>query len=244
MLIISKKKDYYDGVVGTMGIDKTIVYNRDTIELENRDMPKIFKGKEGYWGIRRENPFHALGYINIKKEYSHICDEHAYFIIGFCGKLYIGWKLYREIDTTDHSITTEISYDTNYMTTILEEKGWHGYLRDSINYINAYNALFIFRDLKAPVFVYDGDFGRTTFDKTRSLYNRHQPKFFVNPLLKDYEFYKVFDTFQAFQEVSMFMGGVLGAGEKPISEVADKYKITQHGFDYKWSFRKESEKNK
>jgi hypothetical protein len=42
----------------------------------------------------------------------------------------------------------------------------------------------------------------------------------------------------------MFMGGVLGKGEKEIIEVADKYKITQHGFDYKWSFRKKSEKNK
>jgi hypothetical protein len=41
----------------------------------------------------------------------------------------------------------------------------------------------------------------------------------------------------------MFMGGVLGAGEKEIVEVEDKYKITQHGFN-KWSFRKEPQKKK
>jgi hypothetical protein len=126
------------------------------------------------------------------------------------------------------------------MQTILEEKSWHTNLDDSIKYILSYNALPIFRELKVPVFVYDGDFGRTTFDKKRRGYNNHKPKFFINPLLKNYEFYKVFDTFQAFQEISMFMGGVLGAGEKEITVVADKYKIAQHGFD-KYSFRKDKE---
>jgi hypothetical protein len=243
MLIINhNKKDYYDGVVGTMGVDKTIVYNRDTVELDNRSIPSAFKGKDGFWGLKfRETPFHELSYISIKKKYKNICDEHAHFIIGFCGKLYIGWKLYREIDIETHAISTEFTYDTEYMQTILEEKSWHNNLADNINYVLSYNALPIFRELKVPVFVYDGDFDRTTFDKKRSIYNSMKPKFFINPLLKDYEFYKVFDTFQAFQEVSMFLGGVLGAGEKPISEVADKYKITQHGFDYKYSFRKDKE---
>ena len=31
MYIIAKNKDYYDGVAGTMGIDKTIVYERNTV---------------------------------------------------------------------------------------------------------------------------------------------------------------------------------------------------------------------
>ena len=244
MLIISKKKDYYDGVVGTMGVDKTIVYNRDTVELDNRIIPKAFKGKDSFWGLKyRETPFHELSYISIKKDCRHICDEHAHFIIGFCGKLYIGWKLYREIDTLTNAISTEITYNTEYMQTILEEKSWHSNLNDSIKYILSYDALPMFRELKVPVFVYDGDFGRTSFDRKRSIYNSMKPKFFINPLLKDYEFYKVFDTFQAFQEVSMFMGGVLGANEKEITVVADKYKITQYGFD-KFSFRKDKEVKK
>ena len=57
------------------------------------------------------------------------------------------------------------------------------------------------------------------------------------------EFYKVIDAFTAFQEISMFIGGVLGIGEKEIVEIEDKYKIGQHGFD-KWSFRKEPSKKK
>ena len=209
--------------------------------FDNRSIPSGFKGQDGFWGLKhRETLFHELSYVSIKKNCKHICDEHAHFIIGFCGKLYIGWKLYREIDPIYHTISTEITYDTEYMQTILEEKNWHTNLNDSIKYILSYNALPIFRELKVPVFVYDGDFDRTTFDKKRYGFNSFKPMFFINPLLKNYEFYKVFDTFQAFQEISMFMGGVLGAGEKEITVVADKYKIAQHGFD-KYSFRKDKE---
>ena len=181
MLIISKKKDFYDGVVGTMGVDKTIVYNRDLIEIENDQLPYVLRKRT--W--RKESPFYELSYHSIKKEYKHVCDEHAHFIIGFCGKLYIGWKLYREIDPLTHAISTEIRYDTKYMQTILEEKSWHGNLDDGIKYILSYNALQLFRELKVPVFVYDGDFGRTSFDKKHRIYDSHQPKFFINPLLKD-----------------------------------------------------------
>jgi hypothetical protein len=244
MLIIAKKKDYYDGVVGTMGVDKTLVYNRETIEFENDDMPFPFKSKRGFWGVKhRENPFHELAYHSIKKEFKNVCDEHAHFVVGFCGKLYIGWKLYTGSPVYPYEVTTTITYDNEYIKTILEQKSWHGNLEDSINNVLNFDALQIFRDLKVPVFIYDGDYGRLYFDKKRYSYNNHHPKFFINPLLKDYEFYKVFDSFQAFQEVSMFMGGVLGNREKDIVVVEDKYKIAQHGFD-KWSFRKMPEDGK
>ena len=247
MLIISKKKDYYDGIVSTMGIDKTLVYERETQEFEKDHIPEIFEKRRGYWGMRKtDNPFHKMNYHKLKKEYRGVYIEHAYFIVGFCGKLYIGWKLYKinKISDDSNNVITTITYDNEYIMKILEEKSWHGNLKDSINYILSYDALQMFRDLKSPVFVYDADYGRVYFDVKKYSLNNHHSKFFVNPLLKNYEFYKVFNAFLAFQEVSMFMGGVLGKSEKEIVEVQDKYKITQHGFDYKWSFRKESEKNK
>ena len=118
---------------------------------------------------------------------------------------------------------------------------------DNLNYVTSYNAMDWFRNMKAPIFVYDHDFGRTHIDKYVNRnswkWEGNHSKFIITPLLKNYEFYKVFDSFQAFQEVMMFMGGVLGRGEKEIVEVADKYKIGQHGFD-KWSFRKMPEHGK
>ena len=90
-----------------------------------------------------------------------------------------------------------------------------------------YDPINLFRESKTPIFVYD------TY--------RRDDAFIINPILKDYEFYKVVDAFTAFTELQMFISGVLGVGEKEIVEIEDKYKIGQHGFD-KWSFRKEPQK--
>lgn len=241
MYIIAKRKDYYDGVAGTTGIDKTIVYERETIEFEGDDMPEVFKRKSYYTSFREreDNPFYRLGNSHIRKEYYNQFPHHSYFIVGFCGKLYVGMKLYSvdtETNEYDNVITT-ITYDKDYMIKLFESKTFNGYFQDNLNHVLQFNALDWFRNLKVPCFVYDQVCDVTHIDLKHYRWN-HNSKFFVNPLLKDYEFYKIFDSFQAFQEIQMFMGGVLGRGEKEIVEVADKYKIAQHGFD-KWSFRKE-----
>ena len=60
----------------------------------------------------------------------------------------------------------------------------------------------------------------------------------INPKLKDYRFYKIVDSFTAFQELSMFIGGVMGGKVPKMVEISNEDKIAKHGFD-KWSFRKE-----
>jgi hypothetical protein len=247
MLILAKKKDYYDGVAGTTGIDKTIVYDRQIIEFDEKEkpIPILFHRKK--WS-NDASPFYNLDYYHLNKNVQKKYPQYNYFIIGFCGKLYVGWKLYCEgkpyFNEFDYKIIpflTEITYDLDYMKSIIDSKSFwkrKGNFENDINYIKNYNALQLFRDLKTPVFVYDNDYNRT------GLNHNNDNKFIVNPLLKEYEFFKMFDAFQAFQEIQMFISGVLGTGEKEITEVADKYKIQQHGFDYKWSFRKEpQEKN-
>lgn len=145
-------------------------------------MPQIFRRKSGVWGIRhRENPFRELAYHRTKKEYRDTCDEHAYFIIGFCGKLYVGWKLYHIIDRYDE-VSTEIIYDLEYIKSILEEKSWHGNLEDSLNYVQSYDAINIFRELNALVFVFDSNYNRTfIIDNT---YNNYHPNLSSIPHLK------------------------------------------------------------
>jgi hypothetical protein len=235
MYIITKKKDFYDGVVGTMGIDKTIVYNRETQIFEDRsEFPKAFRPNNLY-NTRWQNHFLNVNhYQNFKNnKYS---ENHS-FIVGFCGKLYIGWKFYREVpDNNGYSdMETYITYDREFVKKNVKTVGWHSNLMDDLNYIDTYNSMDIFRNLKVPIFIYDNDYNRTSINAYRS-----KSVFITNPILNDYEFYKVFDSFAAFQEVQMFMGGVLGSGEKEIIEVEDKYKITEHGFD-KYSFRKDKE---
>lgn len=234
MYIISKRKDYYDGVAGTTGIDKTIIYTRDIIELDEDQYPKDF---QGYDPLKRKNPspLWKLTNVHLKKDLRIVYVHVAPFIIGFCGKLHVGWKFYSA--DKDRLITT-ITYDNDNVKKLVDQYTyWDGNLEDNLNYVLSYDVMNIFRELNTPVFVYDSDYGRPSIVVRR--YD-NSPKFIINPLLKEYQFYKVFNAVQAFQEIQMFISGVLGNKEKEIIDVPDKYKIAQHGFD-KWSFRKEPE---
>lgn len=56
--------------------------------------------------------------------------------------------------------------------------------------------------------------------------------------LKEVEFFRCLDPYRCFQEISMFVGGVLPKlGNKMVQITDDKIKVKKHGFD-KWSFRK------
>lgn len=59
----------------------------------------------------------------------------------------------------------------------------------------------------------------------------------LNPCLRELGFFKVKDPFAAFQEISMYLGGVLRAGENPMVAISDKDKVAKHGMD-EWSFRR------
>lgn len=236
MYIISKKKDYYDGVVGTMGIDKTIVYNREIFETENRkNFPDFINKNKRNWKEMKEYPFSSLGLYSFNKEFIDKYSGYSYFIVGFCGKLYVGWKLYSD------TFTTTITYDKNLINKILHPRGFtmNTDLSTDIKIIESYDALNVFREYNSPIFIYDSSIERTSVGKYS--YGKNE-RFMVNPLLNDYKFYKLFDSYQAFQEISMFISGVLGNKEKKVIQVSDKNKIEQHGFDYKWSFRKKPKK--
>lgn len=62
--------------------------------------------------------------------------------------------------------------------------------------------------------------------------------------LKEYFFIKVMDPVRAFQEISMWVGGVLPSSGNPMVEITDdKIKVAKHGMD-KWSFRTKTEKSR
>lgn len=237
MYIISKHKDYYDGVAGTTGIDKTIVYERQIIEEDNRKkFPKPFQIKRTAWNDK--NPFIDIFRADIDRKKTEKYDDGYCFIVGFCEKLYLGWKLIHTAKGWDEALgvscdvkRTDIVYGYENVREFFKTQYWGNNYDDNVRYIESYDPLHIFREINSPVFILDGDNRRPRKDHV----------FTINPILKDYEFYKVMDTFTAFQEIQMFISGVLGTGEKEIIEVEDKYKIPQHGFD-KWSFRREPTK--
>ena len=68
--------------------------------------------------------------------------------------------------------------------------------------------------------------------------NYHDFMITINPCLRDFEFYKIKDAFTAFQEISMYVGGVLSYPHNFMATVEDKYRFENHGFDPKYGFRK------
>jgi hypothetical protein len=92
-------------------------------------------------------------------------------------------------------------------------------------------AMLLHFELDSPIIVIDYDL-LYTYVKKISVYK--------NTKLRDIEFYKVVNTFRAFQDLSMFIGGVMGGKSPVMVEVSDKDRIAKHGFD-KFSFRKEKQ---
>jgi hypothetical protein len=64
-----------------------------------------------------------------------------------------------------------------------------------------------------------------------------------NAKLADYDFYRVMNPAIAYQEIDMYISGVLPSASLVVSPTPDKYKIQAHGFD-KSSFRKSPTKQR
>ena len=218
MLIISKFKDYYDGVVGTYGIDKTIVFNRELDVIDDNKIYSLFRD------LTRINQFYTFNFFHIKKD--SIFDNFSIFIVGFCGKMYIGWKIYNNNKVIDFIYDKEF-IKSNLKLTKKEKVDFENIYNQIINF----DSIDIHREYNTPIFIYDEDY----FIRKRG--------FVINPILSDYKFYRVIDPVTAFQEIQMYISGVLGSNEKNIIEIDDKYKIPQHGFD-NWSFKTRPHKKK
>ena len=73
----------------------------------------------------------------------------------------------------------------------------------------------------------------------QAMYSHEDKTFEVNPYtLKQLGFAKALDPYTAFQELSMWIGGVLGGTSPEIVTIRDdKVLIENHGFDNRFSFR-------
>lgn len=229
MRIISKKRDYYDSIQA-MGQDRTLVYVREEKheKLENWPFP----------------------WINVFLPPAAKTPWTETFIVGFCGKLYpvLKWHdshggvedvatFLNTIEDVDKYLEARIKpqYFEDY-----KAKSYHRHLTWPWNL----NRLTFERFFEACAV---GDYGKW-FDKYRSpifVATRRwgDGEIVYNGLLRPLEFMRVFDPFRAFQEISMWLGS-LATPQKPIPEWDDATKIEAHGFDVKYSFRKEPSSKK
>jgi hypothetical protein len=252
MYIISKNKDYYDGAVG-MGIDKSIVYER---ELKSMSIPSHIKEKigESYEGWHTNSFLHHNSYYRNDRIPKGKFSTYL-VVIGFCGKLYPALKTIHSIEIWDYphyKNVYNIIYDVDEIREFLKKNhsikkySWEKKVETDLEKFNNYllklqavDVVEIHREFNTPIFAW----GYPPLDDSwgwRQIYgiesNEHD--FFINPVLKEYQFAKVFDPYTAFQEIQMFVSGVLPTGDDVDQYPAtEKQKVAQHGMN-KWSFRR------
>lgn len=216
MRIISKFHDYYDCIQRT-GQDQSLLYLRNPSEIIKEDYGGI-----NWWAGQRDYSFHK-------------------FTIGFCGRVYRGVRVAID-EFSSHRpahITFCYSEDSifNFLSENLKEKElvkytegekkWrHSHRTDIIDYFSnthTDNDLLHHFSYASPIW-------------TRERVG-NEMVITLNGQLKKFEFFRVLDPFQAFQELSMYLGG-LAVPDKPLPKIDDKTMAEIKGFD-KYSFRKD-----
>lgn len=212
MLIVSDFKDYYDSVQN-LGVDKSCIFNRKTIK-------SVVRKKSYFLSKVADLPFEVPNMLRINNV------DYNFFVVGFCGKIYYGYYWW-DIKESKRNI----SYDLEWLESEKDQKSkrgwyysWGSNLRASdLRKIEAKDFSDMFFKHNSPIFLYVND-------------SVNREYLYLNPELKDFEFYKIKDTYSTYQDIYSYISGVLGNTEKTTVEVSEKDKVASKGFD-KWSFR-------
>lgn len=243
MRILSDFHDYYDAVQAT-GQDQTLVYFRKPEEVRIREYPfPILK-----YDFPRDDDLRYYS-SEYAREYARNGSKLQQHIVGFCGKIYPVITLTQvAADKTVicHNLEEVDRFvEGNYRTKTVEEYrtgltrqerrwGWRssklrrGVFEEHFSACAAKQESFaeMFVEKRCPVFV-------GAIDEQRHW--RRSGTIVYNGSLKELEFFRLFDTYTAFQEIAMYLGG-LAVPLKEIPEVPDKIMVGVKGFD-RWSFR-------
>lgn len=253
MNIISEFQDYYD--IGlSLGIDKSISYIRNQHESNGELLIPDLKANSG-WGKPswRHHVFSRVLRVPADFHSPHTGEDWAApngqaleaFFVGFCGKFYPMIR-YR----TKFGIDIETEYDYLYSESDVIgalDKSPFNHSRHRFRYGYGFHAhhgktelelslMFIrrgpieridpFVKLNAPIILLNLT-GKSTLEAAVT----------TNIQLKGIKFFRCMDSYAAFQEISMFISGVLGVGEPEILEISDTDKRDSKGFNNS-SFKK------
>lgn len=242
MRIFSKNHDYYDGV-RAWGVDPMTTYKRDVnyFDASSQEYKDIFEIRPIKDRLSRlpHVDFHNYG-IGVKRS----------LVIVFCGKIYPLVVCRYGEGITHGKEKVKYCYTLNSLTSFI--------LRyETKEFIKSYNKgssrRWMGRVTKNNLKQLFADSGKMYEELMEYHHISGVPVFFVepqadykqhlayNPVLKDLKFYKIFDSYQTFQELSMFISGVMGGQAPPMVQISDEIRLEKHGFDKKLSFRKEKE---
>ena len=249
MRIISDFNDYYDGVQRQGQDDLIYVRKQQTFEYPAR----VYAGRNR---VGAENKFprkllyyNGVGeYLDIRGVWVGFCGK-IYPVVSICGgnKVYKGSKYYfprkvcfspdevnEAIDELPIPDKAKVRYNAkriyHHQLGIRCKMDTHIFFTETERLNAKYE--YLFYEYNAPVFL--------------AKYCWSRPDYFsvlTNCRLADMQFYRRFDSYSAFQEINMYLSGVLGDTTEKIPNVSDKDMINAKGFD-KFSFRKDKKKKK
>jgi hypothetical protein len=217
VIINSKFRDYYDSAVG-QGIDKTVVFEREI---------RVIKSKDFFLdtSIAGSIYFHPAHWKRWTKEV-----KHQWMIIGFCGKTYV--ILIEKVKQNESEPETiEYFYGEDALKQVFKNKRGKWLYPQTLEFIKKWHNrefLDFFFKQNVPIFL---------VEPTSTFLSKSELEVILNPSLSEFKFFRLFDAYTAFQEIQMFISGVLGVSEREILQINNKDKIQQFGFDPKWSFR-------
>jgi len=212
MRIHSKFRDYYDGAFAD--VDPTFCYVRNAHDIVDESTVKEF-GFPRHTIYLNEKGFER----NLSFVYIFFCGT-VYCVIGKAdGNWYYGEEAKRILKENDKGIHKYSTYDFFKRTDkFLERQGENCH---NINLRN--NSPIIVRESGADL-----------------INNKWVNKSLRADCLLDFFcFAKAVDPFQARQSVEKYLRNDLAKQEDP-EPLSDKSRIIAHGFDTKWSFRKDS----
>lgn len=266
MRIISKFHDYYDPVM-QYGMDKECVYERNYQEiiLENEwffsrrgpvEMTKERREIEEFGKNFQKNISTTIVDSRFyERKPTQFLGTESYGFILFCGEIHQFVQIalrenmneFRHYTFSEEDIKKKVSqHDQDVIESYINEESCEfnksGLFRYRSKYPKLYNSFFQqpttkqYNELidfhikyQSPIILLE--------------YMHNKIKLLINPDLSKYEFYKVFDSFSAFQKIYSFISGVLGNKEKETSDIGDNDLKEMKGFD-DWSFKKEPTKKK
>jgi len=229
MRILSNFHDYYDGVMAMDG-DRSIIYHRIPAETTSKDknfarlIPPLIPSHYRKEGLNNSYYGHYRGL------------PYSQFIIGFCG------KIYRAVIST----TNDFFYSAeDFIKWVINQNSYEEYSK--WYYKDQYKREDRSLDLYFSYNNNDGTFLDNVFTTIDSpifimWYNYHDrtENFLVNGCLNKYNFQKIIPPYQAYQELSMYVGG-MAQQSKPMPKISDEVMQSIKGFEHKYSFRKEPE---
>lgn len=149
------------------------------------------------------------------------------YIIGFCGKVY-PMVFFRAIPEEEKPAIACFSM-TEFETHLLKLRDNLGSFakQDLANWFSLSGSekfMDLFVSQRSPIFI------------TSDLDHSNGTKIEFNVLLRPFLFYRVFDAYQAYQEIYAFLSN-LAVPQKPMPIIPDQLKVETHGFDPKYAFR-------